>query len=64
MITVNNCFAHWIKEIDIKRYGDNLQILLTNNPTVIYRSPDAILKQIPKDALKISKKLFYTVKYW
>ena len=22
VITVNNSFAHWIKELDIKRYGD------------------------------------------
>ena len=27
MITVNICFVHWVKEISIKRYGDNLAIL-------------------------------------
>ena len=26
-ITINNFFAHWIKETNIKRYGDNLPIL-------------------------------------
>ena len=26
-IPVNNFFAHWIKEIDIKRYGDDIPIL-------------------------------------
>ena len=32
-ISVNNIFAHWIKEIDMKKYGDNLQILPTGNTT-------------------------------
>ena len=27
LITVNNFFKHWIKEIDIKRYGDDIPIL-------------------------------------
>ena len=31
LITINNSFAHWIKEIDIKRYSDDIPILpLTN----------------------------------
>ena len=30
-IPVNNFFAHWIKETDIKRYGDDISISpLTN----------------------------------
>ena len=31
MITFNNFFAHWIKEIDTKRLGDDLKILPTTN---------------------------------
>ena len=32
VITVNNLFAHWIKKINIKRYGDDVPILpLTNS---------------------------------
>ena len=32
VITVNNFFAHWIKEIDIKRYRKNIPIVpLTNS---------------------------------
>ena len=27
LITVNNFFAHWVKEINATRYGDNIQIL-------------------------------------
>ena len=38
MITVNNFFTYWIKEIDIKRYGDDLQILPTNNTTLINKT--------------------------
>ena len=36
----NNFFAYWIKEIDIKRYGYELQILPRTNA----------LKDISKDA--------------
>ena len=28
MITVNNFFAHWIKDISMKRYGNALQFYL------------------------------------
>ena len=33
--TVNNFFAHWIKEIDIKRLGDDTPILPTSNTVEI-----------------------------
>ena len=52
-VTVNNFFAHWIKEIDIKRLGDDTPILPTNNTVEIYKYSDAILKHLPKDALKV-----------
>lgn len=45
-----------MKEINIKRYGDDLQILSINNPTDIYRYLDAMLKHIHKDALKTCEK--------
>lgn len=45
-----------MKEINIKRYGDDLQILSINNPTDIYRYLDAMLKHMPKDALKTCEK--------
>ena len=37
LITVNKVFAHWVKEIDLQRYGDDLQIILATNPVEIYR---------------------------
>ena len=52
LITVNNFFAHFIKEIDILKYGDNQRILLTNNVVGIYRYSNAMLKHIPEKALK------------
>ena len=35
-ITVNNFFTHWIKEIYIKRYGDDIPFCLLTNPVDIY----------------------------
>ena len=31
MVTVNNFFAPWITDIDIREYPDNTRILPTNN---------------------------------
>ena len=57
-IPVNKFFAHGIKEIDIKRYGDDMPILPLINTVDIYRYSDEL---IPKDALKtIQNDLFYS----
>ena len=47
-ITVNNLFAHWIKEIDIKRLGDDILILPTTNTIDIYKYSHAMLKHLQK----------------
>ena len=52
-ITVNNFFAHWIKEIDIKRLADDVPILPTTNTVQIYKYSDRLLKHMPKDLLAI-----------
>lgn len=57
-ITVNNVFAYWIKEIDIKRHLDNSQILPTGHSADIYRYSDAMLKQIHAKAMKTFRKTF------
>ena len=63
MITVNNFFAHWIKEIDIKKLGDDQPILPTINTVEIYKYSDQILKHMPKNSLKlIEKDLLYSKK--
>ena len=62
-ITVNKFFAHWIKEIDIKRFGDDMPILLLTNTVDIYRYSDELLKHMPKDALRtIENDLLYSKK--
>ena len=62
-ITVNNFFAHWIKEIDIKRYGSNIPILPLTNTIDINRYSDEILKHMPEKALKpIENSLLYSKK--
>ena len=62
-ITVNNFFGHWIKEIDIKQLGDDVPVLPTTNTIEIYKYSDAMLKHVPKKALKvIEKDLLYSRK--
>ena len=51
-ITVNNFFAHWIKEIDINRLGDDVPVLPTTNTIEIYKYSDAMLKHSPKKCVK------------
>ena len=56
LMTVNNFFAHWIKEIDIQKLGDDHPILPTINTVEIYKYSDQILKHLPKDSLKLIEK--------
>ena len=32
MIPVNNFFAHWINDVTVKRYGDDIAVLPINTP--------------------------------
>ena len=48
LMTVNNFFCHWLKEIDVKRYPDEVRILPTNNTVEIYRYAAQILKHAKK----------------
>ena len=52
MMAINNFFIYSIKVIDIKRYDDDLQNVPTGKSIRIYRYSNAILKYMPKDALK------------
>ena len=47
-IPVNNFFAHWIKEIHVKRFGDDISILPLSITVNIYRYSDEMLKNMPK----------------
>ena len=51
-VPVNNFFAHWIREINIARYGDDQSILPLINTVDIYRYSDDLLKHMLEKVLK------------
>ena len=51
MITVNNFFYHWLKEINARRYPYDARILPTHNTLEIYQYADQQLKHLPKKFL-------------
>ena len=53
MITVNNIFAHWIKEISITKYGTNKELTPNTTPQETYQYSDAMLKHLPAKSLKV-----------
>ena len=60
MITVNNFFAHWVKEISVTKYGSDKELPSTFSPWEVYQYSDVMLKHLPSDALKtIAKTLLY-----
>ena len=61
MITVNNFFTHWIWEISIKRYGDDLAILPLNNVTKTDHYSEVMLRDFPEKLLKHFKKSYFIV---
>ena len=62
LITVNNFFAHWIKEISITRYGSDKELPQTFSPWEVYQYSDQMLKHLPANALKTLQKHYYLVK--
>ena len=63
LITVNNIFAYWVKEISITKYGSDRELPPTFSPWEIYQYSDQMLKHLPKDSLKtIQKTLLYSKK--
>ena len=60
IVTVNNFFVHWLKDIDEKRYHVDIQILPTNNTMDIYRYSAQMLSYLPAKSLGTLKEtLFY-----
>ena len=51
MIPVNNFFAYWIKDVAIKRYGDDIAVLPINTTVDIYRYSESMLKHLRGDVL-------------
>ena len=54
--TVNNFYAHWVKEISITKYGSNKGLPLTFSPWEVYQYSDQMLKHFSTDALKAMQK--------
>ena len=50
---VNSFFAHWIKEIDITKYGTDKSLIQTTTPLEVYKYSDAMLKHLSKNVRKM-----------
>ena len=63
MIPVNNFFAHWIKDVTVKRYGDDNADLPISTTLDTYRYSELMLKHMPEKALAtFQKELLYSQK--
>ena len=61
LITVNNFFACFVKEISVTKYGSDKELTPTFSPHEIFQYSDSMLKHLPKDALKkIGKEIVYS----
>ena len=61
LVPVNNFFARWFTDIDIKRYPDDFRILPTDKTLEIHDYAESQLKYLPKNSLKkIRKSFLYT----
>ena len=58
MITVNNFFVHFVKEISITKYGNDKELIPTFSPYEIYQYSDSRLKHLPAETLKTIEKTF------
>ena len=58
LITVNNFFAHFVKEISITKYGSDKELIPPFSPYKIYQFPNSMLKHIPVNTPKTIGKTF------
>ena len=58
VITVNNFFCYWLKEIDARRYPDDIRILTTNNTVEICQYAAQKLKHLPRKSLDNIRETF------
>ena len=56
LITVNNFFALWVKEISTTKYRSDKELPPTFSPWEVYQYSDQMLKHLPSDALKTIQK--------
>ena len=57
LITVNNFFTHWVKEISTTKYGSDKELPPTFSPWEVYQYSDQMLKHLPTVALKAMPKI-------
>ena len=62
VITLNNFFAHWIKQINITKFGTTKSLITTSKPMELYQYSDEMLRHFPEKALKIEKDFLSTKK--
>ena len=55
---VNNFFEHWLKKVNVTKYGMNRQLIPTSTPQKIYQHSVAMLKYLPDKNLKNIRKHF------
>ena len=53
VIPVNNFFARWIKDVTVKKYGDDIAVLPVNTTLDTYKFSESMLKHLPDDVLAI-----------
>ena len=58
VITVNIFFCYWLKEIDTRRYPDDIRILPTNNTVEICQYAAQKLKHLPSKSLDNIRETF------
>ena len=58
LVTVNNLFGHWLTDIDIRCYPNDMRILPTSNSVDIYQYSNAQLKNLPEKSVKTLLKTF------
>ena len=59
LITVNNFFAHLIKEISVTKYESDKKLVLMFSTYEIYQYSDSMLKHLSKDTLKKLEKHYF-----
>ena len=63
VVTVNNFFTRWFKEIDIRRYPDDVRNLPTNNTVEVCNYAAQQTKRLPKNSLNdIKETILYEKK--
>ena len=52
LITINNFFAHWAREVSVIKYGSDKELPPTFSSYEVYQYANSMVKHLPKDALK------------